>query len=237
MNKVNVPLALMSLLISVLLWLNIFNSRSVKSRTQVFAVKVNTVNLDDTKFLVSDSPENVSVTVAGSTSQIRTVMGQEVSGYVDLSQARPGTGSYPVVVAPANVRDLLVNPTVTARIKVEPLMIKQVPITVNRMGQLALKSAAVESVITIPKTIFVAGSADALQKTSSVAVNVDLTEDVLREGGSELEAKAIDLSGKVVPKVMITRSDRDVHYKDEVVSTPFLVNVQVKLKTPVTPTP
>jgi YbbR domain-containing protein len=235
MNKVNVPLALMSLLISVLLWLNIFNTRSVRSRTQVFSVKITTVNLDDTKFLVSDSPENVSVTVAGSTAQIRTVMGQEVSGYVDLSLARPGTSSYPVVVYPPNVRDLLVNPTVTARIKIEPVLVKEVPITVNRMGQLATLSAAVESVDTFPRSIFVAGSADALQKTSSVAVNVDLNDDVQSAAGVELEAKPIDLSGKIVPKIMITSSNKDVHYLEESVMTPFMVRVRVKLRATVAP--
>ena len=230
MNKVNVPLALMSLLISLLLWLKIFNTRSVRSRTQVFSVKITAVNLDDTKFLVSDSPENVSVTVAGSTSQIR-----EVSGYVDLSQARPGTSSYPVVVYPPNVRDILVNPTVTARIKIEPVLVKEVPITVNRMGQLATQSASVETIDTFPRTIFVVGSADALQKTSSVAVNVDLSDEVQSSAGTELEAKPIDLSGKVVPRVMITGTTPDVHYVDEAVMTPFLVRVRVKLKATVAP--
>jgi|LauGreDrversion4_2_1035121.scaffolds.fasta_scaffold249602_2 YbbR domain-containing protein len=232
MNKVNVPLALMSLLISVLLWLNIFNTRSVKSRTQVFAVRITTVSLDDTKFLVSDSPENVSVTVAGSTSQIRTVMGQEVSGYVDLSQAQPGTSSYPVVVYPPNVRDLLVNPTVTARIKVEPVLVKEVPITVNRTGRLAARSADVEAVDTFPRTIFIAGSADAIQKTTSVAVNVDLSDDVTSTAGAELEAKPVDQSGKPVQKVMISATGKDVHYQEASLVTPFLVRVRVKMKAP-----
>jgi len=232
MNKVNVPLALMSLLISVLLWLNIFNTRSVKSRTQVFAVKITTVSLDDTKFLVSDSPENVSVTVAGSTSQIRTVMGQEVSGYVDLSQAQPGTSSYPVVVYPPNVRDLLVNPTVTARIKVEPVLVKEVPITVNRTGRLAARSADVEAIDTFPRTIFIAGSADAIQKTTSVAVNVDLSNDVTSTAGAELEAKPVDQSGKPVQKVMISATGKDVHYQEASLVTPFLVRVRVKMKAP-----
>jgi YbbR domain-containing protein len=232
MNKVNVPLALMSLLISVLLWLNIFNTRSVKSRTQVFAVRITTVSLDDTKFLVSDSPEDVSVTVAGSTSQIRTVMGQEVSGYVDLSQAQPGTSSYPVVVYPPNVRDLLVNPTVTARIKVEPVLVKEVPITVNRTGRLAARSADVEAVDTFPRTIFIAGSADAIQKTTSVAVNVDLSDDVTSTAGAELEAKPVDQSGKPVQKVMISATGKDVHYQEASLVTPFLVRVRVKMKAP-----
>lgn len=232
MNKVNVPLALMSLLISVLLWLNIFNTRSVKSRTQVFAVKITTVSLDDTKFLVSDSPENVSVTVAGSTSQIRTVMGQEVSGYVDLSQAQPGTSSYPVVVYPPNVRDLLVNPTVTARIKVEPVLVKEVPITVNRTGRLVARSADVEAIDTFPRTIFIAGSADAIQKTTSVAVNVDLSDDVTSTAGAELEAKPVDQSGKPVQKVMISATGKDVHYQEASLVTPFLVRVRVKMKAP-----
>lgn len=232
MNKVNVPLALMSLLISVLLWLNIFNTRSVKSRTQVFAVRITTVSLDDTKFLVSDSPEDVSVTVAGSTSQIRTVMGQEVSGYVDLSQAQPGTSSYPVVVYPPNVRDLLVNPTVTARIKVEPVLVKEVPITVNRTGRLAARSFDVEAVDTFPRTIFIAGSADAIQKTTSVAVNVDLSDDVTSTAGAELEAKPVDQSGKPVQKVMISATGKDVHYQEASLVTPFLVRVRVKMKAP-----
>jgi YbbR domain-containing protein len=201
----------------------------------VFSVKISTVQLDDTKFLVSDSPENVSVTVAGSTAQIRTVMGQEVAGYVDLSQARPGTSSYPVVVYPPNVRDLLVNPTVTARIKIEPVLVKEVPITVNRMGQLAARGASVETIDTFPRTIFIAGSADALQKTSSVAVNVDLSDEVQSSAGAELEAKPIDLSGKVVPRVMISSANKDVHYLEESVVTPFMVRVRVKMKAPVPP--
>lgn len=235
MKKVNVPLALMSLLISVLLWLNIFNTRSVRARTQALSVKIMTVSLDDTKFMVSDSPENVSVTVAGSTAQIRTVLGSDVSGYVDLSQARPGTSSYPVVVYPPNVRDLLVNPTVTARIKVEPVVIKEVPITVNRIGRLAAPGVAVESIDTFPRSIYVVGTTDALQKTSSVAVNVDLSDEVTSSAGTELDAKPVDLSGKIVPKVMISSSNKDVHYRDEAVLVPFLVRVRVKLKAQVTP--
>ena len=159
-------------------------------------------------------------------------MGQEVSGYVDLSQAQPGTSSYPVVVYPPNVRDLLVNPTVTARIKVEPVLVKEVPITVNRTGRLAARSADVEAVDTFPRTIFIAGSADAIQKTTSVAVNVDLSDDVTSTAGAELEAKPVDQSGKPVQKVMISATGKDVHYQEASLVTPFLVRVRVKMKAP-----
>lgn len=235
MNKINVPLAAMSIVLSLLLWVNVFNSRSVRSRTQVFSAKINMVNLDDTKFLVSDSPENVSVTVAGSTAQVRTVMGLEVFGYVDLTQARPGTSSYPVVVYPPNVRDLLVNPTVTARIKTEPLVVKKVSVTVNRMGAFATGSASIESVETSPRNVYVAGTSDALQRVSSVAVNVDLNDETLKPEGVMLEAKAIDLTGKVVPKVMISPTGKDIHYKEETVAAPYLVRVWIKQKSPVSP--
>jgi hypothetical protein len=68
-----------------------------------------------------------------------------------------------------------------------------------------------------------------------VAVNVDLNDDVQSAAGVELEAKPIDLSGKIVPKIMITSSNKDVHYLEESVMTPFMVRVRVKLKATVAP--
>ncbi len=225
-------MALMSLVISLLLWANVFNARSGKNRTQAFSVKVRPISLDDTKYVVTDIPEDISVTIAGSTAQIRNALAAEPNGYIDLGSVRPGTSSYPVNIQPSSIREMLVNPTVTARLKVEPLAIKSVPVTVTRMGKLAAKDLKIESIDTFPRAIFIAGSEDAIQKTTSVAVSADLNDAIASPEGEELEARAIDASGRVVPRVLITPNNKDVHYREEDLAVPFKIRVRIRLAQP-----
>ena len=64
---------------------------------------------------------------------------------------------------------------------------------------------------------------------------IDPMSRIVSAADVELEAKPIDLSGKIVPKIMITSSNKDVHYLEESVMTPFMVRVRVKLKATVAP--
>lgn len=228
MSKVNVPIALMSLVASVLLWANVYNFKNRRPEQKVVNAKITVINLEQRKYMIAEMPEDVSLALAGNSDQIRNATQQLPNAIIDLTSATPGTKSYPVTILPVSARELLVNSALTARIRVEPLKTNRVDVSVITNGALPVGSH-VESTNSFPRSVYVTGSDENVQKVATIQAVVTYSSAVFSTEGVEVEVKPLDSSGKVVNNVLLTISDDHPEYTDDAVNNPVFVRVNIKL--------
>jgi YbbR domain-containing protein len=225
-NKINLPMALMSLFISVLLWANIYNFSKNPTKTDTITLPLQVVKLDESKYVVREIPSEVSVTVAGTRDQIATSTGQSPSAIVDLSLASAGTRNYTVIVFPPAMRQLLVNSSLTARLRVEQMQSREIPVTVKRIGGNGSKEGF--EIDTFPRTVYVNGPADLIRRVNTVQVTTEFSGTAATPAGAEIQPLAVDSEGKPVSKVLFTATNSKPEYNEVKLGEPFLVRVRIK---------
>jgi YbbR domain-containing protein len=226
MRKPNIPIAIMSTIISVMLWLNVTYSRDRSDGTQVLPIKLDLANLDKSKFVASNTVDTISVTIVGNSDQISEVTKLKTIAYVDLSGAVPGTRTYPVQIFPSKVREFMVNTVLTAQIRIENLSSKRIDIVPKFMGS-AARNIDVSQVDIFPKSIYVIGPSDAIQKTTKAVVGIDSYGEI---GGQDIAVVAVDAAGNPIPRVYLSFSDQKPIYDEENIAKAFLVRVRVSPK-------
>lgn len=227
MRRSDVNLAALSLLASVLIWASVYNLKNRRPDSRTIQASLSASGLDEAKFAVTEMPESVSVTLAGSNEELRNATQQAPTAFVDLTAAEAGTRSLPVVVFPIVVRDLMVNSTQTARIRIEPLTTKQVEIQVAKVGSFPV-GLVEESTDTFPRKVYVRGPAEAVKKVANVLVSVNLADRLVSEEGLEVEGKAVDAKGLPIEKVLILASNDDTKYNANNLAVAFMIRVRVK---------
>lgn len=229
MAKVNLPVAAFSLVISVLLWGNIYSARINKPEQKTLTVSVTQNNLDQKKYALTDLPSDLSITLAGSREQIRALNQQTIAGIVDLSGAEPGEKNYPVFLFPSNARDMLVNSNISVRVKVEPLVTKRFDIEV--FSSLDSKKR-VENVDVFPRTAFVTGPASSLETVTSVRAYAGAEPDVFSSEGIDLKAKAFGTKDLQVSKVIVGMNDDHPEFTPDTATGELSVRVRFRSMAP-----
>lgn len=232
MSKVNVPIAFLSLVTSVLLWASVYSSSIPKFEKKDVVAPLQPGNLDQRRFVITEIPTEMTLTLTGNRDQLKTVSPYAI---VDLSMATPGNNSYPVVIFPASVRELLLTNGLTTRIKIVALTkkifeVKGVYNGVSPDGRLA------ESLDIFPKKVYVTGPEEAVARVATVQVLVDYSAAAVSTEGIEVEAKALDSAGQEVPRLVLRTSDSHPEYTDDAIKEPATIRVHLKLATPDTAT-
>ncbi|MBS1726938.1 MAG: hypothetical protein JST51_09470 [Armatimonadetes bacterium] len=226
MSKVNVPIAFLSLVTSVLLWASVYNNANRRPAPKDISIGLETSNLDRTKYHMVDYPSEITISVAGNTDLLKTVTPYAI---VDLSAAQDGVKSYPVAIFPNSIRELLVKSSVTAQVKIESLVTKAMEVKANFNG-IVPGGRKVSSIDAYPHRVFVTGPADLVQKVSQVRVDVDYSPTAVTPEGVEVEAQALDTTGTRVPRLVVRTSDSHPEYTDETIQEPAMVRIHLKLE-------
>lgn len=229
MAKVNIPVAIFSLVISILLWGNIYSARINKPEQKTLTVSLFQNNLDLKKYALTDLPSDLSITLAGSREQIRSLNQQTISGIVDLSAAEPGEKNYPVFLFPSSARDMLVNSNISVRVKIEPLVTKRFDIDVYSSLDSKKKF---ENVDVFPRTAFVTGPASSIESVTSLRAYAGAEPDAFSAEGIDLKAKAFDAKDALVPKVILGLNDDHPEFTPDNANGELSVRVRFRPATP-----
>ncbi len=228
MSKINIPIALLSLTISVLLWAGIYNSENrkpPKPEQKTFSAALTPTNLDRRKFVATNIPSDISISIAGTHDEIKNV---QPTAIVDLAGATKEKTSYPVVVFPTSVRSLMTSEKIMATINIDTVITKQVDVKGTLTGLLP-NGKRVESIEVFPKKIYVTGASADVNRVDSVQVPVDYAAAMNTEG-VDVEARAVDKSGVRIPKIYMNISDPNPEFIPEALEIPLLIHVRVKFE-------
>ena len=174
MSKINVPFALLSLATSVFLWASVYNAQNTKPELKTFSVPLTTQKLETTKYVITQMPEDVSLTLRVLPEDLRKVTQKAMVAIIDLSDPKIGDNSCPIIVFPTSVRDLLVNSAMTAHVKIDALKTRRVEVTILRTGNLPAGYHE-DSADSYPHWIYITGPNETIQKVASVQVAVNLS--------------------------------------------------------------
>jgi len=166
MGRVNVALALSSLVLSFILWSVVF-SQNVKNQLRVFPVPLE-ISALDSKFAIVKMPEEVSVSVTTTEERLKKLANTKLTAFVDLSRAAVGIRSYPVKVFPILFQETVGDQALTARIEIEQISERKLPVTIDTAGDLQDMALKVESIFSDPAVVKIYGPRSEINKAQLV---------------------------------------------------------------------
>jgi YbbR domain-containing protein len=227
MSKVNVPFAILSLVTSVLLWASVYNEKNDKPTQRPENAVVILRDFDDKKFVITQSQEFVNLTLSGYARDFRSINPQSITAIVDLKEPKLGENSYPVIVFPAAVRELMGSSSPLVKIKVERLVTKRVDVTYVPIG--SLKSGfQLDSVDMFSPWIYITGPSETIDRVYAVQVVVNLSAISDSPQEFELDPRPVDANKKTVPNVMFSETETHDPYKFNDVENVLKVKTTVK---------
>ena len=227
MSKINMPFATLSLVTSIFLWASVYNFQNRKPEQTTVDAILTTKNLDSSRYLITQIPSSVPLTMAGFPDDLRKISRQNVSTIVDLSNPTVGDNKYPVIVFSSTARELLVN-GITVHIKIEALVTKRIEVSLVKTGILPAGFHE-ESVDTYPRWIYVTGPSETVQKVSTVQTTVDLATLNRSPYDVESDAKAVDLNGRPLSKLVLKETEEPKEYSEEASNIPVKIRISFKL--------
>lgn len=202
MRRVNAPIALLSLVMAVLIWLVAFGQNAKPAVTRTFAVRVSPDGLKEEKWAVTKIPETLSVSVTAPEERLMRLNPDNFVAYADLSKAVAGTGNYPVGVFPSELRTLMVNPTPQVPVTLEAIATKRVKVVIETKGELDDPSLTLESLVTDPQTATVTGPSTQVEAAVRARGFLDLATVAFGPGEpASVPLEALDRNGRPLSKV------------------------------------
>jgi len=222
-SKVNVPIAFLSLVTSVLLWASVYNNSNPKLEKKDFVAALQPGNLDQRRFVISEIPADLTLTLTGNRDQLKALSPYAI---VDLSMASAGVKSYPVVIFPASVREFVFSSSITARVTIENVTTKSFNVIGTHTG-ISPDGKQIESLVIFPKKVFVTGPEALVAKVATVQVAIDYSTAAVSSEGVEVNARALDSSGSEIPKLVLRTSDSHPEYTEEAQKVPATISVHL----------
>ncbi|MEW6663071.1 MAG: YbbR-like domain-containing protein [Bacillota bacterium] len=177
--RTNLPYRILSILLALGLWLYVVEEKN-PAVEYVISVPLEVRNLPP-GLVVSERPNTVKIRIEGREGLIRDVSSRDLHAFVEMSDAKEGENTLPVQSSlPAGISLVNITPS-QAKINVDTLMEKQVPVTVTFEGKVAAGYKVRDPVVQ-PAEVIVTGPGGYLDQinTAYVAVNLDGVRNNLR---------------------------------------------------------
>ncbi len=193
MKKINWPLAISSLLTSIIIWSIVFSQNSRPQVGRVYSLKVQpsglTSDLVPTKF-----PETVTVSVQATENQLKQLGNVEPYAVVDLTRATEGSRAYPVQVFPTNFREYVTDGILSARVDIERVISKKVPVVIETKGELSDLTLGLDRMVADPASVTVKGPRSEVEGAILVRGLLDLS--VVQAGGGRSYLAPLEALGE-----------------------------------------
>lgn len=208
-QRLNMGLLLASVAIALLLWMHVRSEAALKvTRPKNLALRY--TGLDESKFIVKNAPERVAVQVEGTIEELEqfdAVKPQFLVATVDLSDARPESSAYRVVL-PRN--SAIERTGVSLRLLTEEVAViveevveREMEVTLDPYN--APAGLMFSSAETRPDKIILRGPLGDLAKVDKVRARLDLSRAIGR--GVRVTLEAIDRSERPVDSVRCIPSE------------------------------
>jgi len=175
MKKVNIPLFILSLLMSLFLWAIVY-AQNTPVNQLILHPNLDEVGLDKSRFKIVAKPKDFSVEVVGTKTQLDKLSQLEVTARVDLKSPKEGRGLYQVYLDPSYARSLATNQNPTVEYVIEALADRKLPIIVTTTGQLRDPTHVYMDCVANPKMVTVTATRTDLLKVDSARVELDLSQ-------------------------------------------------------------
>ncbi|MDY6356046.1 MAG: CdaR family protein [Catonella sp.] len=218
----NIGLKIISVIVAIILWLTIVYTYD-PAKTADFTIPVTVVNGDSITNLgkVYDVVEgsNVTIRAKAKTSIINSLKASDFKATADVSKLSPTMNANIDVTCTksSNVEISFVGSVKMLKVKLEELVTKQFPVTVNQNGTPA-EGYYVGSSSTKPNLITVSGGESTIDQISTISVDVNV-DGANRTFFSEAEPSAYDSTGTRITSDTLSFSSIPVSVTTKVYET------------------
>ena len=199
--RLNVPIAGLSLVISLLLWSVVFSQNSKPMVTRAYTIALEADGLKE-GLAVTRLPDTVSVAVTASEERFARLRPDGFVALVDLSKAEPGRRTYPVQVFPPELREVMTPSVLNARVDVEPIASRSLAVEIETKGELRDATLQVRDLTPDPIQARVTGPRTELSRVARIRGFLDLGSTTISSGGTaEVALEALDARGRALDRV------------------------------------
>jgi len=221
-GAINVPIAIFSLTVSIMLWAIVMpNSMSRSRRYFDLQLTKTPYGYDAKRFFIAKQKPTIRVHATISEAEYKNYV-DSASAEADLSNAKAGTNMYPVSLYPPAFRKIVEEQNPQAEFTLEAVTSRDVPVTVITGGKLTDPTQIVDTMIPDTKKVSIEGPTSAVKRVVSARATLRL--DTLVGTGSQavpVTLDPVDAQEQVVDQV-------DIH-PDRVMVTPqFSIAPQTK---------
>lgn len=176
LSRLNIPLLIISLLLSLTLWI-VVQAQTMQIESKDITVPLNYVNLDP-RFVLIQIPPTVPVTVTGPSDKLNDPGLKNAQAVVDLHDAQEGSHTYNAIVkAPdPDSNRLLPRDTVKVTVDLATKVSQLFKVVVETRGRLADRSVMYSGAQADPPFVEYSGSESALKSIAKVRAVLDLDD-------------------------------------------------------------
>ncbi len=201
----NLPIALSSLVLSVMLWFVVYAQTVPDPRPVNVPLAID--GLDDSRFFPRKIPTDLRLVVNAPADRAKELADERVTASVDLSSAVVGIHDYPVSVSPDWVRRYLDDRRPKVRVEIEPIAKRVVPVMSVVKGAIKDRNLQLKGRTLSPAQVTLRGPASEVASVQEVRAYVDLTEiGAANQEPQETELVILDARGSRPQHVRINPS-------------------------------
>lgn len=207
MNQEKILLAIASLVISVLLWLQV-QPINEPGREREFPVRLTFEGLPE-DLTVTGIPESVIVIATGSVRQLDAIKQDEVTAVVDLSHVEIGETYVPITVPKSPIGDVIISAKMpTIPVTVERVVTAEAPVTIQQVG--TIRSDLVYQTATInPTRVLLSGPKTNMERVAHARVSLNMAS-VSPGATYTLDVEVLDEKEIPIPGIKIEPSQVEV---------------------------
>jgi YbbR domain-containing protein len=205
-NPVNIPIAIASLMISMLLFIialpGWMNTKPIHSFHVEFSIDKETLPLH---FYVKDKPDTIIIHAPADQAEYNNWT-QTAKAMANVDSAEPGVKSYPVSLTPLDFRKAVGDTNVFAKIEFEKVTPKHdVPIETVSTGKLANPTLIVDRLVVKTQDATIEGPGKAMSLVDHLRANYRLNTDEGATGQPQsVYLEPVDKNGQVVPDIKVS---------------------------------
>jgi YbbR domain-containing protein len=204
-RKLNAPIAVASLVLSVMLWVVVYSQSITPERPDRIVAPLKTEGLDTNRFVITQIDRNVRFTVVGPEDRLREYGPGTVEAIVDLSQATEGAGIYPVQIVPEEIQQYMRGGAPYTQITVERIARRWIPVRLEGVGELNDPGLQFVRASFQPSQVLVTGPQSVVAKAQFARVRLPLSE--VNSKSAEpipIDVEVVDASNTRLPDVNAT---------------------------------
>jgi len=228
----DIALKLTAVVLAVILWFQVAAEQNPVDQRTMRDVRVELRNLP-ASMVILQAPPAVGVRVQGTVRELQRLSPRDITAYVDLQGAQPGSFPYSVTVnPPAGIEVAAVTPA-QVTVVVDTLESRQVPVEVVAQGSLGDDYAARMPLVE-PTQVRIQGPSSRVRAAARAVATLDIggrTQDVTEV----LPVHVVDVDGRELAGLQVTPAT--VRATVPVVQLPPPVTVPVEVVTSGRPAP
>lgn len=210
-NK-NLPMKIFALIMAILLWSYVIGEENPASELEFRNIDVNLTNIAtlERQNLVVLEPKDatVNVKISGKRNALKEISKKDISARVDLSGYQEGSLKVPVYIELPSKVELVDYEPKEILFKFDKLVRKEMPITIETIGELAKDYSLSEPIIK-PESIYIEGPKTWVDTVSKIVATMDVT-DKTKDINMILPIRAVDDEGNDVRGVEKDQDTADV---------------------------